>query len=265
VSDQNQWPKPGGSDGAADGQQHDGQSRDEQSHGGQPSQGTSYGQAAQGGSYGQQPQGTPNGQASQSSPYAQPSQGSPYAQSSQGSPYGQPSQGSPYGQPSQGTPYGGSSQGGPSAQPGQGAPYGQQQGNPYAASGPQHNPYAPQQGHNPYATPYATGGYQPYAQRPKTNTLAILSIVFAFAGIIIWPIVILTSPAGAIMGHIALGKIKQSGEGGRGLALAGVIGGWVMTGLWILIVGLVVILGIAAGSSGGYSDPYDYDPGAFIG
>ena len=193
MSDQNQWPKPGESNGSADGgAQHDGQQQAPQS----------------------------------------------------GTPYGQQS-GNPYGQP-------------------QGNPYAQQQGgNPYAA-GPQHNPYAPQQGGNPYAAPYSSAGYQPYAQRPKTNTLAILSIVFAFAGIIIWPIVILTSPAGAIMGHIALGKIKQTGEGGRGLALAGIIGGWVLTGLWILIVGLVVILGIVAGNSGGYSDPYNYDPGAFI-
>nr|WP_254700974.1 DUF4190 domain-containing protein [Curtobacterium pusillum] len=91
-----------------------------------------------------------------------------------------------------------------------------------------------------------------------------MSIVFAFGGVIIWPLVILTSPAGAIMGHIALGKIKQSGEGGRGLALAGIIGGWVLTGLFILVVGLIIVL-TAVGSS--YSDNYDYgyDSGAFIG
>nr|WP_246328246.1 DUF4190 domain-containing protein [Curtobacterium pusillum] len=91
-----------------------------------------------------------------------------------------------------------------------------------------------------------------------------MSIVFAFGGVIIWPLVILTSPAGAIMGHIALGKIKQSGEGGRGLALAGIIGGWVLTGLFVLVVGLIIVL-TAVGSS--YSDNYDYgyDSGAFIG
>ncbi|PCN48523.1 hypothetical protein Csp2054_06950 [Curtobacterium sp. 'Ferrero'] len=92
----------------------------------------------------------------------------------------------------------------------------------------------------------------------------MLSIVFAFAGIIVWPIIILSSPAGAIMGHIALGKIKQTGEGGRGLALAGIIGGWIMTALYILgVVLFFVLIGIAR--SDGYGGYDDYGTsGAFI-
>lgn len=127
----------------------------------------------------------------------------------------------------------------------------------------QYGQYAPPQyGAQPYSGPYASTGYQPYAQRPKTSTLAILSIVFAYAGILIWPIIILTSPAGAIMGHVALGKIKQTGEGGRGLALAGIIGGWVLTGLWILGVGSLIAFSIATRSS---YDSYDTSgTGAFI-
>ncbi|MFJ6172263.1 DUF4190 domain-containing protein [Curtobacterium sp. NPDC092190] len=257
MSDQNQWPKPGESSGGDDGrQQQDGQSGSQQpaNPSAQPSQGTPYGQ-------GQQASGAPYGQGQQPSgnPYAQQSQqGNPHAASGpQHNPYApQSQQGNPYAQQSQ--------QGNPYAQQShQGNPYAQQshQGNPYAASSPQQNLYAPQQGGNPYASPYATSGYQPYAQRPKTNTLAILSIVFAFAGVVIWPIVILTSPAGAIMGHIALGKIKQTGEGGRGLALAGVIGGWVLTGLYVLFA---VIFIIAIASSHSSSDPYGYDSGAFI-
>ncbi len=197
------------------------------------------------------------GQAQQpTNPYAQPqqSQQNPYAQSSQpGSPYGQ--------QPQQQNPY---------AQPGN--PYGQQQqpqqGNPYASSGPQHNPYAPQQGNNPYASPYATTGYQPYAQRPKTNTLAILSIVFSgVAGLSLLTFVfaffaVLAGPAGAILGHVALGKTKTTGESGRGLALAGIIVGWIATG--IALIGVIVFFVVLANSGGGYSDPYDYDSGAFI-
>ncbi len=153
-----------------------------------------------------------------------------------------------------------------------GNPYGQQQqpqqGNPYAASGPQHNPYAPQQGSNPYAAPYATTGYQPYAQRPKTNTLAILSIVFSgVAGLSLLTFVfaffaVLAGPAGAILGHVALGKTKTTGESGRGLALAGIIVGWIATG--IALIGVIVFFVVLANSGGGYSDPYDYDSGAFI-
>ena len=58
----------------------------------------------------------------------------------------------------------------------------------------------------------------------KTNTLAIVSLILAF----FLPLI------GAILGHVALGQIKKSGEEGRGLALAGVIIGWVLTALAIL-------------------------------
>jgi hypothetical protein len=86
--------------------------------------------------------------------------------------------------------------------------------------------------------------------------------VFAFGGIIIWPLIILTSPAGAIMGHIALGKIKQTGEGGRGLALAGVIGGWAMTGLYLLLVAVFILIGTLGHSYSNYD--YGSDSGAFV-
>ncbi len=237
MSDQNQWPKPGEStpDGGASANQPAPEpgapSSAAQPEFGQPQQ---YGASAPEGSS-EAPQ----------NPYAAPS--NPYAAPGQSGPQGQPGYGAPQ------NPYAAPQN--PYAPP----------SNPYAApQQPNANPYGAQQGSNPYAAPaYAPGGYQPYAQRPKTNVLAILSIVFAFGGIIIWPLIILTSPAGAIMGHIALGKIKQSGEGGRGLALAGVIGGWVLTGLFILIVGLFIIIGVAAGNSSNYD--YGYDSGAFIG
>jgi Sec-independent protein secretion pathway component TatC len=58
----------------------------------------------------------------------------------------------------------------------------------------------------------------------KTNTLAIVSLILAF----FVPLV------GAILGHVALGQIKKTGEQGRGIALAGVIIGWVFTALSIL-------------------------------
>lgn len=52
-------------------------------------------------------------------------------------------------------------------------------------------------------------GYQPQ----KTNTMAILGLVFAFV----------FSPLGVIFSAIGLKQIKQRREGGRGLALAGLI------------------------------------------
>ena len=75
----------------------------------------------------------------------------------------------------------------------------------------------------------------------KTNTLAIVSLVLAF----------FVSLGAVITGHIALGQIKKTGEGGHGLALAGVILGYVGLGiglLWFIFVGLALILSLSTGS-----------------
>ena len=67
--------------------------------------------------------------------------------------------------------------------------------------------------------------YQP----ARTNTLAIVSLVTSIIGI---------SLAGIICGHIALGQIKRTGEQGYGMALAGVIIGYVG-----FVVGIIALLG----------------------
>ena len=54
----------------------------------------------------------------------------------------------------------------------------------------------------------------------KTNGLAIASLVLSLVGF---------GFIAAILGHVALGQIKRQNEAGRGLALAGVIIGWVAT------------------------------------
>jgi peptidyl-prolyl cis-trans isomerase B (cyclophilin B) len=58
----------------------------------------------------------------------------------------------------------------------------------------------------------------------KTNTMAILFLIFAF----FFPLM------GAIFGHVAVSQFKTNGEEGSGLALAGIIVGWVFTGFWAL-------------------------------
>lgn len=258
MSDQNQWPKPG--EQQPDDQRRDasapapgsaaepngyGQDTPQQQYGSQ--QQPQYGQQSQhGAQYGQQPQyGAQPGQYGQSG--QQPQYGAQQGQ--HGQQQGQYGQSGQYGaQPGQ---YG-QQQYGQAQQPQYGAPqnqHGQQPG--------QYNPYAQQ-------NPYAPAGYQPYAQRPKTNLLAILSIVFGLGAIPLFFIAILLGPAGAIMGHVALGKLKHNGEQGRGLALTGIIAGWVMTAVWIL---WVVVLAVTIGHSGGYSDygtDFGSDSGAFV-
>ncbi len=72
------------------------------------------------------------------------------------------------------------------------------------------------------ATPYAASAP---AGKP-TNVLAIIALIGAFV----------IAPAGIICGHIALGQIKRTGEGGHALALWGTILGYVFTAIWLLVV-----------------------------
>ncbi len=100
------------------------------------------------------------------------------------------------------------------------------------AQAAQPNPYASQ---NPYAssTPYTAAPAQ------KTNVLAIVSLVLS----ILW-----ISIPGVVCGHIALNQIKKTGESGRGLAIAGlvvgyigIVGGLLLVVLWI---GLFAVAGV---------------------
>lgn len=95
----------------------------------------------------------------------------------------------------------------------------------------------------PAASPYAQ---QPYATGPKTNVLAIISLV---ASILSFSII------GVITGHIALSQIKKRAEGGRGLAIAGLIIGYLGCLGWIIFWVSIIGLSIWGASAGSY---YDY-------
>lgn len=101
---------------------------------------------------------------------------------------------------------------------------------------------------------YAPPGYTPYPAGPKTNVLAIVSLVSSLVGMFLLPLI--GSVAGVITGHISLRQLKTSGEGGHGIALAGTIIGWVGVGL-IVLVGVplliffvTVVLSAGAASTG---------------
>ena len=89
----------------------------------------------------------------------------------------------------------------------------------------------------PYGSP-APYGPQPYgpqypppAVRP-TNVLAIIALIAAFV----------LPPAGIVCGIIARRQIRQSGEAGDGLALAGLIIGWCFTALYVILILIWVVL-----------------------
>jgi len=77
-----------------------------------------------------------------------------------------------------------------------------------------------------------TPGYAAVPAAPKTNVLAIVSLVISILGFNIIAI---------ILGAIALNQIKKTGENGRGLALAGVIIGAIS-----LVIGIIIVIASVA-------------------
>src|SRR5436309_3395936 len=87
-------------------------------------------------------------------------------------------------------------------------------------------PYPP-----PYGQPYAPPTYgQPYPASPRgqDNALAIGALICSILGFCSG----VTALAGLVMGHIALSKTNRGEGGGRGLATAAVIVGYVVVALW---------------------------------
>ena len=101
---------------------------------------------------------------------------------------------------------------------------------------PAPNYQPPQQNAQPA---YATDAYgRPVA---RTNTLAIVALVLSF----------FVPLGGIICGHLALGQIKRTGEAGHGLALAGLIIGYVYSALIVLFVIIyIAIIALTIGTVG---------------
>jgi Domain of unknown function (DUF4190) len=93
----------------------------------------------------------------------------------------------------------------------------------------------PQPGMPMQPNPY--GYYNPAAQ---TNTMAILSLVFAF----VFPAL------GIAFGHIARKQIRERGEGGSGLATAGLILGYIFTAIGVLYcVGVIAFVALGTNNT----------------
>jgi Domain of unknown function (DUF4190) len=97
--------------------------------------------------------------------------------------------------------------------------------------------FAPPPGYGPYAG----YGYPPAFFRPPTNTMAILALVFAFV----------FAPVGLGLGVAARRQIRQTGEEGDGLALAGIIVGGIFTALFVLMIVFWIVAFVSITSSFG--------------
>ncbi len=149
-------------------------------------------------------------------------------------PYGSPGQYPSYGQPDTGgyPPAGYPQQGYPQ----QGYP---QQGYPQQGGYPQQPAGYPGAYGQPGGAPVYAPPAPPMAQ--STNGMAIASLISSF----FIPIV------GVILGHIALGQIKRSNgmQGGRGLAIAGLVIGYLGIAFYVLFIVIIILGSIAASSS----------------
>jgi Domain of unknown function (DUF4190) len=104
--------------------------------------------------------------------------------------------------------------------------------------------YAPPPGYPPTPTGYPPAGY-PYPVVNPTNGMAVAALVCALAGLV----TCVSAPVGAVLGHVARRQIRERGGQGDGMALAGIIVGWTLTGLFLGYLAIVLIF-VIAGMSG---------------
>jgi hypothetical protein len=95
-------------------------------------------------------------------------------------------------------------------------------GDPFSASAPG----VPPPGYAPHPAP-------PRSTGPETNTLATLSVVFAFA----------FAPAGVVLGHLGLAQIGRTGQRGRERALVGVTLSYVFIVVAVVAVAVWTVTG----------------------
>ena len=92
--------------------------------------------------------------------------------------------------------------------------------------------YGPQPPYPAYQQPYS-----PYPPAPPTNGLAIAALVCGVGGFVVG----LSFIPAIICGHLARRQIRETGQQGAGLALAGLILGYVGIILFIALVALIAV------------------------
>ena len=109
---------------------------------------------------------------------------------------------------------------------------------------------------NPYAAGYPVapgyGGYGAWGTPRKTNGVAIASLIVSILGafsLTCYGLGGVLGLVGAILGHVARRRIRANGTGGAGMALAGIIVGWVCTAIAVVSVAILISVLVASPST----------------
>lgn len=126
------------------------------------------------------------------------------------------------------------------------SPYGSAYGNQYGASGQYGGYNAYGQPEHQYGAPGQYGGYN-YGAPAEPKALSIASLCCGIAALVGFGFFLLPQIAAVILGHMALAREPA----GRGMAIAGLVLGYVGIALTILVIVILGIL-VSSASFGGY-------------
>jgi Domain of unknown function (DUF4190) len=115
-----------------------------------------------------------------------------------------------------------------------------------------------------YPDPYLPGGYPAYGYppvpvAPPTNGLAVASMVVSIVGavgLVCYGLGGYLGVVGAILGHVSRRQIRERGGNGDGMALAGIITGWIAAGLAVIATVIIIILIVAAVNDQSFDSGY---------
>lgn len=130
-------------------------------------------------------------------------------------------------------------------------------GQPVGKDGYPSPAYPPPAYPSPAYPPY---GYPVMAVTQPTNGLAVPSMVVsivAVIGLCGYGLGGYLGIVGAILGHVSRRQIRERGEAGDGMALAGIITGWIATVIAVLATVAIVIFIVWAANQ----DPSSFDSG----
>ncbi|MGC2999161.1 DUF1707 and DUF4190 domain-containing protein [Streptomyces sp. G35A] len=97
----------------------------------------------------------------------------------------------------------------------------------------------------PMAVPVPVPGTFLSAPRPRTNGKAVASVVCGALCLVTGGV---TGFPAVVLGHLAQAEIRRTGEGGDGLALIGLVLGWLSVAGWVLLLSMIGLLALLAGA-----------------